>query len=69
MTIASLRVLKSSHGDWQPMRGSTKPAVGHELATGAVQPRALGASLREATASPAAAETPKWWDLVEQQAV
>lgn len=28
-----------------------------------------GASLREATASPAAAETPKWWDLVEQQAV
>lgn len=42
MTIGSFRVLKWSHGGWQPVRGSPKAAVGLELASGAWQPQALG---------------------------
>lgn len=42
MTIGSLRVLQWSHGGWQPVRGSPKPAVGSELASRACQPQALG---------------------------
>lgn len=44
MTIGSLRVLKWSHRGWQPVRGSPKPAVGSELASGAWQLQVLGTS-------------------------
>lgn len=64
MTIGSLRVLKWSHRGWQPVRGSPKPAVGSELASGAWAAPGSGDQPRSATA-----ETPTWWDLAEQKAL